>query len=101
MKTEKILIQGIELNENRTEGGKGDIKSLARNMDRYGQINAVTVVENTSGAYRYRIIAGHRRVGAAQLLGWAKIRADVYSEEEISGDREEIIALIGKKFSLI
>ena len=93
MKTERILIQGIELNENRTEGGKGDIKSLARNMDRYGQINAVTVVENTSGAYRYRIIAGRRRVAAAQLLGWAKIRADVYSEEEISGDREEIIAL--------
>ncbi|MBR4246354.1 MAG: hypothetical protein IKQ13_05070 [Treponema sp.] len=34
MKTERILIQGIEFNENRTEGGKGDIKSLARNSEK-------------------------------------------------------------------
>ena len=32
MKTEKILIGEIAMNEDRTEGGKGDIESLARNM---------------------------------------------------------------------
>ena len=45
MRTEKILISEIELNEDRTEGGKGDVESLARNMDKYGQINAVMVVD--------------------------------------------------------
>ena len=67
MRTEKILISEIELNEDRTEGGKGDIESLARNMEKYGQINAVTVVEDSSNSYRYRIIAGRRRIAAAVM----------------------------------
>ncbi len=96
MRTEKILISEIELNEDRTEGGKGDIESLARNMDKYGQINAVMVVdvvEDESTTYSYRIVAGRRRIAAAELLGWTEIRADIYDADEISEDNEEMIAL--------
>lgn len=93
MKTEKILIGEIAMNDDRAEGGKGDIESLARNMDKYGQINAVTVVEDISNSYRYRIIAGRRRIAAAESLGWAEIRADVYEADEISEGSEEMIAL--------
>ena len=93
MKTEKILIGEIAMNDDRMEGGKGDIESLARNMEKYGQINAVTVVEDISNSYRYRIIAGRRRIAAAESLGWAEIRADIYSADEIGEDSEEMIAL--------
>ena len=93
MKTEKILIGEIVMNEDRTEGGKGDIESLARNMAKYGQINAVTVVEDISNSYRYRIIAGRRRCAAAESLGWTEIRADVYGSDELGADSEEMIAL--------
>lgn len=95
MLTELIPISVILLNEDRTEGGKGDIESLARNMDKYGQINAVTVVriENVESDKMYRIIAGRRRIAAAELLGWTEIRADVYEADEISEDSEEMIAL--------
>lgn len=93
MRTEKILIGEIAMNDDRTEGGKGDIESLARNMDKYGQINAVTVVEDSSNSYRYRIIAGRRRIAAAESLGWAEIRADVYTADELGEDSEEMIAL--------
>lgn len=93
MKTEKILIGEIAMNEDRTEGGKGDIESLARNMEKYGQINAVTVVEDVSNSYRYRIIAGRRRCAAAESLGWTEIRADVYGSDELGADSEEMIAL--------
>ena len=93
MRTEKILIGEIAMNDDRTEGGKGDIESLARNMDKYGQINAVTVVEDISNSYRYRIIAGRRRIAAAESLGWAEIRADVYTADELGEDSEEMIAL--------
>lgn len=93
MKTEKILISEIAMNEDRTEGGKGDIESLARNMAKYGQINAVTVVEDISNSYRYRIIAGRRRCAAAESLGWIEIRADVYGSDELGADSEEMIAL--------
>lgn len=93
MKTEKILIGEIAMNDDRTEGGKGDIESLARNMDKYGQINAITVVEDISNSYRYRIIAGRRRIAAAESLGWAEIRADVYTADELGEDSEEMIAL--------
>ena len=38
METRKIKISEIEMNEDRNEGGKGDIESLARNLEKYGQI---------------------------------------------------------------
>ena len=93
MRTEKILISEIELNEDRTEGGKGDIESLARNMEKYGQINAVTVIEGDSAPFCYRIVAGRRRIAAAEKLGWTEIRADVYDTDEMTPDSEEMIAL--------
>lgn len=93
MRTEKILIGEIAMNDDRAEGGKGDIDSLARNMAKYGQINAVTVVEKISNSHRYRIIAGRRRIAAAESLGWNEIRADVYDAGEIGEDSEEMIAL--------
>ncbi len=93
MNTRLLKISEIEMNEDRTEGGKGDIESLARNMAKYGQINAVTVVEDISSPHRYRIIAGRRRIAAAVSLGWAEIRADVYAADEIGEGSEEMIAL--------
>ena len=94
METRKIKISDIELNEDRNEGGKGDIESLAKNLEKYGQINAVTVVKTGAESdFIFRIIAGRRRVTAAKTLGWEEIRADVYESDEIDADSEEMIAL--------
>ena len=94
METRKIKISDIELNEDRNEGGKGDIESLAKNLEKYGQINAVTVVKTGAESdFIFRIIAGRRRVTAAKSLGWEEIRADVYESDEIDADSEEMIAL--------
>ena len=94
METRKIKISEIEMNEDRTEGGKGDIESLARNLEKYGQINAVTVTKTgfeSEGIYR--VIAGRRRIIAAKSLGWEEIRADVYDFGEINAEDEEMLAL--------
>lgn len=94
METRKIKISDIELNEDRNEGGKGDIEALAKNLEKYGQINAVTVVKaGAESDFIFRIIAGRRRVTAAKSLGWEEIRADVYESDEIDADSEEMIAL--------
>lgn len=94
METRKIKISEIEMNDDRIEGGKGDVESLARNLEKYGQINAVTVVKApVESNYIFRIIAGRRRVTAAKSLGWEEIRADVYEADEISPESEEMIAL--------
>ena len=94
METRKIKISKIEINDDRVEGGKGDIESLARNLNKYGQINAITVVKADAGSdYIYRVIAGRRRIAAAELLGWEEIRADVYESGEIDSANEEMIAL--------
>ena len=82
------------MNDDRNEGGKGDIESLARNLEKYGQINAVTVVKASADSdFTFRIIAGRRRVTAAKSLGWEEIRADVYDFDEIAEGSEEMIAL--------
>ena len=51
------------------------IAELAASMNAVGQINAVTV--RPKGEKRYELIAGERRVRAARLSKWAKIRAYV------------------------
>lgn len=94
METKKIKISDIEMNDDRAEGGKGDIDSLARNLEKYGQINAVTVIKaDFESEYIYRVIAGRRRITAAKSLGWEEIRADVYDFDEIDSESEEMIAL--------
>lgn len=94
METRKIKISKIEINDDRVEGGMGDIESLARNLEKYGQINAITVVKASADSdFIFRIIAGRRRVTAAKSLGWDEIRADVYDWDEISEENEEMIAL--------
>lgn len=93
MVTAQIEIKLVMLNDDRKEGGKGDIESLARNMDRYGQINSITVVRHFEGDYRYRIIAGRRRICAAESLGWKEIRADIYDKAELKEGDEQMIAL--------
>lgn len=94
METRKIKISEIEMNDDRNEGGKGDIESLARNLEKFGQINAVTVVKASADSdFTFRIIAGRRRVTAAKSLGWEEIRADVYDFGEITEGSEEMIAL--------
>lgn len=94
METRKIKISKIEINDDRVEGGMGDIESLARNLEKYGQINAITVVKASADSdFIFRIIAGRRRVTAAKSLGWEEIRADVYESGEIDSENEEMIAL--------
>lgn len=94
METRNIKISEIEMNDDRNEGGKGDIESLARNLEKFGQINAVTVVKaSADSGFTFRIIAGRRRVTAAKSLGWEEIRADVYGFGEITEGSEEMIAL--------
>lgn len=91
MRTNKIRIDEIQLNDDRSEGGQGDVESLARNMEKYGQINPVTVVLLAGNSNIYRIVTGRRRVAAAIFLGWEEIDANVATEEEIPD--EEMYAL--------
>lgn len=91
MKTDKIRIDEIQLNDDRSEGGQGDVESLARNMEKYGQINPITVVLLAGNSNIYRIVTGRRRVAAALFLGWEQIDANVATEDEIPD--EEMYAL--------
>ena len=91
MKTDKIRIDEIQLNDDRSEGGQGDVESLARNMEKYGQINPITVVLLAGNSNTYRIVTGRRRVAAALFLGWEQIDANVATEDEIPD--EEMYAL--------
>jgi len=84
METKFINIADIVINEDRAEGGNGNIEGLAANMKRYGQINPIKVIEDESGNGTYRLIAGRRRVAAAEMLGWDTVRADVGGTDDMA-----------------
>ncbi|MCL7390412.1 MAG: ParB/RepB/Spo0J family partition protein [Thaumarchaeota archaeon] len=70
-----------------------EVDTLAESMRRHGQLVDVLVRVHPLFSDRFQLIYGHRRVAAAELLGWDKIRARLVnaSEEEML-----IMALIEK-----
>ena len=62
-----------------------EVDKLAESMRRHGQLADVLVRVHPSSSDKFQLIYGHRRVAAAKLLGWEKIRARVVtaSEEEM------------------
>jgi len=62
-----------------------EVDKLAESMRRHGQLADVLVRVHPSCSDKFQLIYGHRRVAAAKLLGWEKIRARVVtaSEEEM------------------
>lgn len=79
MKTAIIDIADIEMDSDRTEGGMGNVEALALNMKKFGQINPIKVMCNETN---YTLIAGRRRVKAAEVNGDKTIRAEIYEEGE-------------------
>jgi len=56
------------------------IPELAADIEKNGLINPVTVMETGGGVYK--LLAGLRRIKAAQHLGWTEIAAQVFTPED-------------------
>ncbi|MBR2837568.1 MAG: ParB/RepB/Spo0J family partition protein [Kiritimatiellae bacterium] len=57
-----------------------DLRELADSLRQSGLVQLPTVRRNASG--RYELIAGERRLRAAQLAGWRKIRVSVVEADD-------------------
>jgi len=64
----KIPVSSISVKD-RVRQDLGEIDSLVDSMRKHGQLSAVVVTP------KHRLIAGHRRLLAAQKLGWDAIEA--------------------------
>lgn len=68
--------------ENRQRQDYGDIEDLASSLKRLGQIQPIVVTQNTP----HQLVAGGRRLRAAQSLGWTEILVcfkEVLSQDEL------------------
>lgn len=90
METKTILISDIESEEDRKEGGAGNINLLAQSIKEFGLINAISVLRVTEVDFgagttkaKYKVMAGKRRLAAVISLGWESIRAEVYETDEV------------------
>ena len=94
MREEHIPVKQILVNSNRQYGGEGEIKILAEDMKKNGLINPITVIgppeDGTGDRLAWEIVAGRRRIAAANLLGWETIPARVLEGNEV--DRADEIA---------
>ena len=60
----------------------GDIDGLAQNIDEVGLLHPITIdTENL-------LLAGHRRLEACKLLGWAQIPATVLNTTSSKGEHQ-------------
>jgi len=59
-----------------------DLKELAESLKNSGLVQPPTVRKNAAG--RYELIAGERRLRAAQLLGWKKIRVTLVEADDLT-----------------
>lgn len=79
MKLKEIEVSSIEVGD-RVRKDLGDIEELARNIKDIGLLNPITVREIGNG--KYDLVAGERRLEACKVLGWERIRATVFEEDE-------------------
>lgn len=64
----------------RREFREEELKELAESLKNSGLVQPPTVRRNAQG--RYELIAGERRLRAAQLAGWAKIRVTLVEADD-------------------
>ncbi len=73
----KVDINRIKTNENkRIRKNNGDIRSLAKSIDKYGLLQPIVISSD------FRLIAGYRRLLAAQSLGWKVIEAKMVEHKD-------------------
>lgn len=90
-KNKRVSIDALrmsELNQKR-EITEEDIKELADNLEKYGQLHPITVRPYGNGGHMYEVLAGRRRLTAMKLLGWDKVDVRVFDVDDI---RAEIIS---------
>ena len=61
----------------------GDVSALAVSMRQVGLIQPITVRPSPAGVKGFEIIAGHRRVKAAESLGWDTIAANIVTATDV------------------
>lgn len=66
----QILISNIKVPE-RIRKDMGNLEPLMESLGRCGQLNPITVTRD------FELVAGHRRLTAAQRLGWKMIDANI------------------------
>lgn len=67
----QVLVKDIKV-KRRIRKEMGDIGALADSFKRFGQICPILITKNN------RLIAGHRRLEAAKMLGWRTINAVIW-----------------------
>jgi len=94
LETMEILLKALDRRGDnvRKQMDPGDLEALQESLRQYGMLEPVLVepiIGKTHG-YRYRLIAGFRRVTAAQNLGWKTVPARVLARALTA---EEIVAV--------
>lgn len=74
MTTSDIPIADLHPHPANPRSALGDLRELADSMRELGQLQSCVVAPNGSG---YVVVVGHRRLGAAELLGWATLRCEI------------------------
>jgi len=82
----QVKIDEIIINK-RIREDLGDLTTLAKSLDMHGQLNAITITPERE------LIAGHRRLESAKLLGWetigVKIIGNLTDSEKLEIEIEE------------
>jgi ParB family chromosome partitioning protein len=78
IKTITVMLESLIIVANvRSEYSEAELQSMADNLARIGLINPITVIAHPTEPGRFIVLAGKRRVLAAQKLGWPTIEAIV------------------------
>lgn len=73
----EIDLSKIDPNPASARLSNGDVEDLGKSLLAEGQLSPVKVRHSPDNSDRYQLIYGHRRVEAAKLIGWIKIRAEI------------------------
>jgi ParB family chromosome partitioning protein len=89
-KTMQISIEKLDPNPYSHRLGTPLLEELGDSLKKHGQLSPIKVRTSPLDNTRYQIVFGHRRVEAANRLGWKSIRAEI---EEMRDEELAVFAL--------
>jgi N6-adenosine-specific RNA methylase IME4 len=85
--TEALSVKDIQVNKRKRKLNVDKVAGLAESFELLGQLEPITI---TSKNGQYVLLAGWHRLEAAKLLGWEKIRAQLFEGDELECELVEI-----------
>lgn len=87
-----LQVSTLKAHPGNVRDGLGDLSELAASIREHGILQPITVTESGDPECPWLVLAGHRRLGAAQLVGLPAVPAVI--RHDVTGTADQVVLML-------